>query len=187
MTSCVHKMCEWIYGQTNMNFHVCLTIRPFPHLVYATSHLSFVTFYSYLVSWLTMIRACACSVYGRPRSQIWIKCDKRQMTSSVHKMRKRTYGQINMKRAITLAKIKYLGWPWSEHTHIIPISWMVGFCENYSPFHVCLTIRPFPHLVYATSHLSFVTFYSYLVSWKWLVAYTRCGNGRMIKQTWKGL
>jgi hypothetical protein len=33
---------------------------------------------------------------------------------------------------------------------------MVDFCESYSPFHVCLTIRPFTHLVYATSHLSFV-------------------------------
>ena len=42
---------------------------------------------------------------------------------------------------------------------------MVDFCESYSPFHVCLTIRPSAHLVYATSHLSFVAFYSYLVSW----------------------
>jgi hypothetical protein len=41
---------------------------------------------------------------------------------------------------------------------------MVDFCESYSPFHVCLTIRPSAHLVYATSHLSFVAFYSYLVS-----------------------
>jgi hypothetical protein len=34
--------------------------------------------------------------------------------------------------------IWYLGWPWSEHAHIIPISRMVDFCESYSPFHVCL-------------------------------------------------
>ena len=54
--------------------------------------------------------------------------------------------------------IRYLGWPWSEHAHIIPISRMVDFCESYSPFHVCLTICPFEHLVYATSHLYFVTF-----------------------------
>ena len=39
--------------------------------------------------------------------------------------------------------------------HIIPISRMVNFCKSYSPFHVCLTIRPSAHLVYATSHLSF--------------------------------
>jgi hypothetical protein len=51
--------------------------------------------------------------------------------------------------------IWYLGWPWSEHAHIIPISRMVDFCKSYSPFHVCLTIRPSTHLVYATSHLSF--------------------------------
>ena len=55
--------------------------------------------------------------------------------------------------------------PWSEHAHIIPISRMFDFSESYSPFHVCLTICPFAYLVYATSHLSFVAFYSYLVSW----------------------
>ena len=42
---------------------------------------------------------------------------------------------------------------------------MVDFGESYSPFHVCLTIRQSAHLVYATSHLSFVACYSYLVSW----------------------
>jgi hypothetical protein len=125
-------------------FHVCLTIRPFAHLVYTTSHLCLVTFY---------------------------------MTSCVHKMCKQTYGQTNMKRAITLAKSNH---PWNRYnmrmlrswpikipnmnkmrqkTNIIPISRMVDFCESYSPFHVCLTIRPFAHLVYATSHLSFVAFY----------------------------
>jgi hypothetical protein len=57
--------------------------------------------------------------------------------------------------------IWYLGWSWSEHTHIIPISWMVGFCKSYSPFHVCLTICPFAHLVYATCYFSFVAFYLY--------------------------
>jgi hypothetical protein len=110
---------------------------------------------------------CACSDHGQPRYQIWIKCDKRQMTSCVHKMWERTYCQINMKRAITLTKINcllshfihiwYLDCPWSGHAHIIPISRMVDFCESYSPFHVYLTICPFPHLVYTTSHLSFVT------------------------------
>jgi hypothetical protein len=108
---------------------------------------------------------------------VWIKFNKRQMTSCIHKMCRRTYGQTNMKRASTLAKINhpwnwynmrhiwYLGWPWSEHVHIIPISRKVDFCESYCPFHVCLTICPSAHLVYATSHLSFVWFYSNLVSW----------------------
>ena len=48
------------------------------------------------------------------------------------------------------------------------------FCESYCPFHVCLTICLFAHLVYATSHLSFIAFYSYLVSWLvmiWACAY----------------
>jgi hypothetical protein len=48
---------------------------------------------------------CACSDHGQSRYQIWIKCNKRQMTSCVHKMCKRTYGQTNMKWAITLAKM----------------------------------------------------------------------------------
>jgi hypothetical protein len=94
------------------------------------------------------------------------------MTSCVHKMCERKYGHANMKRAMTLAKINYpwnryymrmlrscptyLDWPWCEHAHIIPISWMVDFCESHIPFHVSLTICRSAHLVYATSHLSFV-------------------------------
>ena len=87
-------------------FHVCLTICPIAHLVYATSLL------------LHFIH-------------IW-----------------------------------YLDWPWSDHAHIIPISRMVDFCESYSPFHVCLTIRPSAHLVYATSHLSHFIHIWYL-GWPW--------------------
>ena len=45
--------------------------------------------------------------HGQPRYQIWKKCDKRQMTSCVHKMCGRMYGQTNMKRAITLAKFNH--------------------------------------------------------------------------------
>ena len=91
---------------------LCLAVRPSVrssslNLVYVTNHLSFVGFYSYLVSWFAMIWACA---YYTDFTDGW-------------------------------------------------------FCESYSPFNVCLTIRPFAHLVYATSHLSFVAFYSYLVSW----------------------
>jgi hypothetical protein len=81
--------------------------------------------------------------------------------------------------------IWYLDWPWSEHVHIIPISRMVDFCESYSPFHVCLTICPFAHLVYATSHLSFVACYSYLVSWLamiWTCAY--CCVHKMCERTY---
>ena len=62
--------------------------------------------------------------------------------------------------------IWYLGWPWSEHVHIIPISRMVDCCESYSPFHVCLTIRPSAHLMYATSLLSNFIHIWYL-GWPW--------------------
>jgi hypothetical protein len=100
----------------------------------------------------------------------------------VHKMCEQTDGQTNMKRAITRTKINHL-WnrynmcmlrSWPTKIPNIPISRMVEFCESYSPFHVCLTIFPFAHLVYATSHLSFVTFYSYLVSW--LAMIWACAN-----------
>jgi hypothetical protein len=135
------------------------------------------------------------SDHGQSRYQIWIKCDKRQITSCVHKMCERTYGQTNMKRPITLAKINH---PWNRYNMRMLRSWPTKipnmnkidhylsmhilyrfhgwfyFCESYSPFHVCLTIRPSAHLVYATSYLSFVAFYSYLVSWLtmiWACAY----------------
>ena len=41
----------WVYWNTLVHPFVC----PSLNLVYVTSHLSFVGFYSYLVSWLTMI------------------------------------------------------------------------------------------------------------------------------------
>ena len=50
----------------------------------------------------------ACSDHGQPRYQILLKCDKRQMTSCVHNMCGWTYGQTNMKRATTLARINHL-------------------------------------------------------------------------------
>ena len=82
--------------------------------------------------------------------------------------------------------IWYLGWPWSEHAHSIPISRIGDFCKSYSPFHVCLTIYPSAHLVYATSHLSFVGFYLYLVSWLamiWACAhYTNFTDGWFLRE-----
>ena len=102
----------WVYWNTLVR----PSVRPSLNLVYVTSHLCFVGFYSYLVSWLAMIWACA------------------------------------------------------YYTNFTE----VDFCESYSPFHVCLTICPFAHLVYAISHLSFVAFYSYLASWLamiWACAY----------------
>jgi hypothetical protein len=133
---------------------------------------------------------CACSDHGQPRYQIWIKCDKRQMTSCVHKMCGRIYGQTNMKRAITLAKINH---PWNRYNMCMLISWPT---KPYVRPHILCTQL----VICLLSH-----FYSYLVSWLamiwactyytdftdgWflrLVAYTRCADGRMVKQTWKGL
>jgi hypothetical protein len=150
-------------------FHVCLTIRPSAHLVYATSHLSFVAFYSYwylgwpwsehvhIDGWLIFARVMALFMFVWPYVRSHILCTQLVICLLSH-----------------FIDIWYLDWPWSEHAHFIPISRMVDICENCSPFHVCLTIRPSAHLVYATSHLSFVAFYSYLVSWLamiWACAY----------------
>ena len=153
-------------------FHICLTIRPSAHLVYATSHLSFVAFYSYLVSWLTMIwayayntdfmdgwflRVIALFIFVWPYVRPYILCTQLVICLLSH-----------------FIHIWYLGWPWSEYPHIISISRMVNICESHSPFHVCLIIRPSAHLLYATSHLLFVAFYSYLESWLamlWACAY----------------
>ena len=63
---------------------------------------------------------CTCSDHGQSRYQIWIKCDKRQMTSCVHKMCERTYGQTNMKRALTLANINH---PWNRYNMCMLRSW----------------------------------------------------------------
>ena len=47
---------------------------------------------------------------------------KRQMTSCVHKMCEQTYGQTNMKRAITLAKINH---PWNQYDMRMLRSWPI--------------------------------------------------------------
>jgi hypothetical protein len=126
-------------------FHVCLTIRLSAQLVYATSHLSFDAFYSYLVSWLTMIWACT-------------------YYTNFTLMVKETWKGLLLLQKSTIREIGIIC-ACSDHgqsryqAHIMPISRMVDFCESYSPFHVCLTIRPSAHLVYTTSHLSFVAFY----------------------------
>jgi hypothetical protein len=144
-----------IYG-SHIPFHVCLTTRPFAHLVYATSHLSFVAFYSYLVSWLAIIWACA---YYTDFTDGWFLREWPYVRSHI------LCTQLVICLLSHFIHIWYLGWLRSEYEHIIQISRMVDFCESHSPFHVFLTICPFAHLVYATSHLSFVTFYSYLASW----------------------
>jgi hypothetical protein len=82
------------------------------------------------------------------------------MTSCVHKMCERTYGQTNMKRAKTLAKINH---PWNRYNMcmlrsknyciIIPplAEWWVYWNTLVRP-----SVRPSLNHVYVTSHL-FVT------------------------------
>jgi hypothetical protein len=157
--------CFLLYAQSGGYTGIPLSVRPSLNLVYVTSHLSFVGFYSYLVSWLAMIQACA---YYIPISRMVDFCESyialfMFVWPYVHPHI--LCMQLVICLLLHFIHIWCLGWPWSEHTHIMPISRMVDFCESCYPFHVCLTIHPFAHLVYATSHLSFVAFYSYLVSW----------------------
>jgi hypothetical protein len=133
--------------------------------VYATSHLSFVAFYSYLVSWLAMIWACA---YYTDFADGWFL------------------------RELCIKECKDC---WNQEMCIFPCSWLVNVWNDEK---WCITWptkipnmekmrqrqmtscvhkkcgRTYGHLVYATSHLSFVAFYSYLVSWLamiWACAY----------------
>jgi hypothetical protein len=46
---------RWVYWNTLVCPSVRPSVCPSPNLVYATSHLSFVGFYSFLLSWLAMI------------------------------------------------------------------------------------------------------------------------------------
>jgi hypothetical protein len=148
-------------GYTGIPLSVRPSVRPSLNFVYVTSHLSFVAFYSYLVSWLAMrilyrfhewlifARDIALFMFVWPYVRSHILCTQLVICLLSH-----------------FIHIWYLNWPWSEHAHIVPISRMVDFCESYSPFHVCLTIRPSAHLVYATSLLSHFIHIWYL-DWPW--------------------
>jgi hypothetical protein len=155
---CIPPLAEWwVYWNTLVR----QSVRPSLNLVYVTSHLSFVAFYSYLVSWLAMFWACT---YYTDFTDGWFlrEYSPFHVCFTICPFAHLVYATSLLLHFI---HIWYIDWPWSEHAHIVPISRMVDFCESYSPFHVCLTICLFAHLVYATSHLSFVAFYSYLVSW----------------------
>jgi hypothetical protein len=106
------------FCETYSPFYVCLNIGPFAHLVYATSYLSFVAFYSYLVSWLAMI--------------------------CVHKMCGRTYGQINMKRTMTLAKINH---PWNRYNMRMLRSWPIKMQSMNKMRQICRILFIFGILV----------------------------------------
>ena len=55
----ISPLAEWsVYWNTLVRPSVRSSVRPSLNFVYVTSHLSFVGFYSYSVSWLVMIWAC---------------------------------------------------------------------------------------------------------------------------------
>ena len=97
--SCVHKMCEWIYGQTNMKRAITLAKINHPWNRYN----------------MGMLRSWPIKIPNMNKM--------RQTTndlSCVHKMCEWTYGQTNMKRAITLAKINH---PWNWYNMHMLRSW----------------------------------------------------------------
>ena len=154
MTSCVHKMCEQTYGQTNMkrattlakinhpwNRYTMRMLRSWPTKIPNMNKMrqdKWLVVYTRCAdermikqTWKGLQRSqistileicviCACLDHGQSRYQIWIKCNKRQMTSCVHKMCGRTYGQTNMKRAMTLAKSNH---PWNRYTMRMLRTW----------------------------------------------------------------
>jgi hypothetical protein len=161
-------------GYTGIPLFVRPSVRPSLNHVYVTSHLFVFCWILFIFGvlaghdlsmhilyrfhgWLIFARVLALFMFVWPYVRLHILCTQLVICLLLH-----------------FIHIWYPGWSWSEHAHIIPIWRMVDFCESYSPFHDCLTICPFTHLVYASSHLSFVTFYSYLVSWLamiWAYAY----------------
>jgi hypothetical protein len=130
-----------------MQLVICLCCILFIFGIFVGHDLSMRILYRFH-KWLIFARVIALFMFVCPYVRLHILCTQLVICLLLH-----------------FIHIWYLGWPWSEHPHIIPISRMVDFCESYSPFHVCLSIHLSAHLVYATSHLSFVAFYSYLTSW----------------------
>jgi hypothetical protein len=161
------------FCESRSPFHVCLTIHPSAHLVYATSHLCFVAFYSYLVSWLAMIWACT---YFTDFTDGWFLRELLpfHVCLTICPFAHLMYATSHLSFvAFYSYLVSWLAMIWACGILYRFHGWLIYF-ESYSPFHVCLTIRPFAHLVYATSYLSFVAFYSYLVSWLamiWTCAY----------------
>jgi hypothetical protein len=143
-------MFVWPYVRPHIlctQLFICLCRILFIFGIFVGHHLSMRILYRFH-GWLICARVIALFMFVWPYVRPHILCTQLVICLSSH-----------------FIHIWYLGWPWSEHAHIIPISRMVDLSESYSPFHVCLNICSFAHLVYATNHLSFVAFYSYLVSW----------------------
>ena len=106
------------------------------HILCTQLIICLVAFYSYLVSWLAMIWACA---YYTNFTDGWF-LQEIVLFMFVwpyvcpHILRT----QLVICLLLHFIHIWYRDWPWSVHAHIIPISRMVDCCESYSPFHVPL-------------------------------------------------
>jgi hypothetical protein len=121
---------------------------------------------------------------------------KRQMTSCVHKMCGRTYGQTNMKRAITLAKINH---PWNWYNMRMLRSWPIKIPNMnkmwpYVRSHILCTqlvvclLSHFIHIWYLDwpwsehAHIK-PRYHIWIKSNKRLVTYTRFRDGRTDRRT----
>jgi ribosome-binding ATPase YchF (GTP1/OBG family) len=132
------------------------------------------------------------------------------MTSCVHKMCRRTYGQTNIKRALTLAKINH---PWNLYNMRMLRSWPTKIPNMNKMRQKTSCVHKMCEWTYGQTNMKRALTLAkinhpwnrynmhMLRSWptkipnmnkmrqkdKWLVAYTRCADGLMVKQTWKGL
>jgi ribosome-binding ATPase YchF (GTP1/OBG family) len=143
MTSCVHKICRRTYGQTNMkraltlakinhpwNWYNMRMLRSWPTKLPNMNKMRQKTSCIHKMCGRTygkknMKRATTLAKINHPWNRHNMRMPRswpikipnmnkmRQMTSCVHKMCEWTYGQTNMKRAITLAKIIH---PWNRYT-----------------------------------------------------------------------
>jgi hypothetical protein len=109
--SCVHKMCGRTYGQTNIKRAITLTKINHPWNWYS----------------MCMLRSCPPKIPNMNKNATkdkWLVAYIRPHILCT---------QLVIYLLLHFIPIWYLGWPWSEHVHIIPISRMVDFCEIYSP------------------------------------------------------
>jgi hypothetical protein len=138
MTSCVHKMCEWSYGQINMKrailctqLVICLLSHFFIFGILVGHDLSMHILCRFH-RWLIFVRVIALFMFIWPYVHSHILCTQLvicflshfihilYLTSCVHKMCGRTYGETNVKRAITLATINH---PWNRYDMRMLRSW----------------------------------------------------------------
>ena len=107
------------------------SVRPSPYLVYATTHLSFGGFCSYLVCWLGMMRGCA---YYTDFTVGWFLAELWPFMVKIHFISCLSLcTQLLIYPFADFVHIWYVSWAWCEDAHIIPISRLVDFWRSYGP------------------------------------------------------